>query len=141
MRLAVIAAGSLCLLSAELVVQAAEQELSASKAEYKPLMQAVEEAYDAMEDAIDDKDAAAARQHAEELSERMSKIIEFWTSHDVDDAQTFATNVKTAAEEVAAKVAASDFAGAEAAQEQASRNCASCHEVHRKFSLGGWKIK
>jgi mono/diheme cytochrome c family protein len=131
----------LLLSGAGLIVQAQDKDLSGLKPEYKPLMQAVAQAYDAMEDAIEDQHADAAKQNAEKLSEHVSKIIEFWASHNVADAQEFATNLKKAADDVAAKAAASDFAGAEAAEEQAEQNCSSCHEAHRKFGLGGWKIK
>lgn len=136
------ALATLFLLSgAGLIVQAQDKDLTGLKPEYKPLMQAVAQAYDAMEDALDDQNADAAKQNAEELSERVSKIVEFWASHNVADAEAFATNLKKAADDVAAKVAASDFAGAEAAEEQAEQNCKSCHEAHRKFGLSGWKIK
>lgn len=131
----------LLLLGAGLTVQAQDKDLAGLKPEYKPLMEAVAQAYDAMEDAIEDQNADAAKQSAEQLSERASKIVEFWASHKVADAEGFATNLKKAADDVAAKIAASDFAGAEAAEEQAEQNCKSCHAAHRKFGLGGWKIK
>ena len=136
------AIATLLLLSgAGLLVHAQDKDLSGLKPEYKPLMQAVAQSYDAMEEALEDQNADASKQSAEELSERVSKIIEFWASHNVADAEQFATDLKKAVDDVAAKVAASDFAGAEAAEEQAEQNCKSCHDAHRKFGLGGWKIK
>ena len=137
----IVLAAVFLLSGAGIVADAADNPLSDAKAEYKPLMEAAEESYDAMEDAIEKRDATNAAQSAKELSERMSKIVEFWTSRNVTDAQEFATNVKAAADEVAAKAAASDFEGAQAAAERAEQNCKSCHDAHRKFGLGGWKIK
>ena len=110
-------------------------------AEYKPLMKSAAGAVDQLKSALKEQDAAAARTSSEELSRRMTAIVEFWSRRNDTEAAGWATNVKKAADDIASKTAAGDFAGATSLLESARETCESCHKVHRKMSLGGWKLK
>ena len=85
--------------------------------------------------------SADAAKDAKALEEAFGKVHKFWMQKKIDGAMKFAADAQSGFREVAAKAAAGDFEGADAALKTASANCAGCHKVHREKVEGGWKIK
>lgn len=85
--------------------------------------------------------SADAVKDAKTLEEAFGKVHKFWMQRKVDDAMKFSMDAQSGFRDVAAKAAAGDFDGADAAVKAASTTCAGCHKVHREKVENGWKIK
>ena len=110
-------------------------------AEFKPLMKRAASASGGLKSALKKEDSAAAQTSARELSEGMARIGEFWSRRNAEDAVEFAKNLEKAADNIAAKAGANEFAAATTLLDSSLENCAGCHKAHRKMGLGGFKLK
>ena len=123
-----------------LALSAAIAGLGQDEQEYMGWMNTIGASAGSLNKNIAAKSADAAKD-AKALEEAFGKVHNFWVQKKVDGAMKFAMDAQTGFREVAAKVAAGDFDGAEAARKTAAANCAGCHKVYREKVEGGWKIK
>jgi hypothetical protein len=109
--------------------------------DFKKLMKTAAHADDQLKSALKEQNAAAVQTSAEELSTSMAEMADFWKRRGAKDAVEWSEVSKRAAEDIAAKVNAGDFAAAQSAWDASQESCEGCHKAHRKLGFGGWRLK
>ena len=89
----------------------------------------------------------AAKQNADiatdaaHLADLFKQVGAFWAGRKVSDAETFAKNGETAANDLADAAKAGDEAKMQSSLQAVGGTCGACHMAHREGSAGNFKIK
>ncbi len=101
-------------------------------AEFQPHMKKAAKSVKALKKQLAAKDAEGAEASAKNVAMHYGHMSKIWAADNVEDATKWSQESEAAASEIAAKVAAGDFDGANAAAVTLGKTCRTCHTAHRQ---------
>jgi len=99
--------------------------------DFQPHMKKAAKSVKALKKQLAAEDAEGAAASAKNIAMHYGHMTKMWEADHVEDATNWSKESEAAASEIAAKVAAGDFEGANAAAATLGKTCRTCHTAHR----------